>query len=73
MSSLSPSSGVKRKVEDSLTSRRNALARRDTKQEELERRVMLLEKNEKKKRKELDRVTAEHKVLQDVLRKFVDE
>ena len=73
MSSLSPSSGVKRKVEDSSTSRRNVLARRDTIQEELERRVSVLEKNEKKRRKELDRVTAEHKVPQDVLRNFIDE
>ena len=73
MSSISPSSGVKRKVEDSSTSRRYALARRDTIHEELERRVWVLEKNEKKRQKELDRVTAEHKVPQDVLRNFIDE
>jgi len=72
-SSISPSSGVKRKVEDSSTSRRYALARRDTIHEELERRVWVLEKNEKKRQKELDRVTIEHKVLQDVLRDFLDE
>ncbi len=33
----------------------------------------MLEKNKKKRRKELDRVTAEHKVLQDVIRNFIDE